>query len=151
MHEDFHALVSASRALIRAQLGNFIEGDGCSNLRCREGYRKCTCNVILREAVPWLRLLVADLSPRRAGFDPGSVHVGFVVNKVGLGQVFSPSISVFPCQFHYTGAPLQGKTKKSVIFITGLHNKPQGCGASVASGAGPFTKKKLRHLRISAS
>jgi hypothetical protein len=30
------------------------------------------------------------------------------------------------------------------IFITGLHNKPQGCGASVASAAGPFsTKKKL--------
>jgi hypothetical protein len=23
-----------------------------------------------------------------------------------------------------------------------LHNKPQGCGASVASAAGPFTKKK---------
>jgi hypothetical protein len=23
-----------------------------------------------------------------------------------------------------------------------LHNKPQGCGASVASAAGPFTTKK---------
>jgi hypothetical protein len=30
-----------------------------------------------------------------------------------------------------------------VIFITGLHKKPQGCGASVASAAGPFTTKKL--------
>jgi hypothetical protein len=29
-----------------------------------------------------------------------------------------------------------------VTFITGLHNKPQGCGASVASAAGPFTIKK---------
>jgi hypothetical protein len=29
-------------------------------------------------AVPWLRQLV----------DPGSVHVGFVVDKVALGQVF---------------------------------------------------------------
>jgi hypothetical protein len=29
-----------------------------------------------------------------------------------------------------------------IIFITGLHNKPQGCGASVAAAAGPFTTKK---------
>jgi hypothetical protein len=29
-----------------------------------------------------------------------------------------------------------------VIFITGLHKKPQGCGASVASAAGPFTTKE---------
>jgi hypothetical protein len=28
------------------------------------------------------------------------------------------------------------------IFITMLHNKPQGCGVSVASAAGPFTTKK---------
>jgi hypothetical protein len=30
------------------------------------------------------------------------------------------------------------------IFITGLHNKPQGCGASVASAAEPFTTKKVQ-------
>jgi hypothetical protein len=39
-------------------------------------------------AVPWLRSLVAGLSPRRPGFAPGSIHVGFVVDKVALGQVF---------------------------------------------------------------
>jgi hypothetical protein len=55
---------------------------------------------------------------------------------------FSPSTSVFSCQFHSIGALLQGEMKKSNIFITGLHNKPQGCGASVASAAEPFTKKK---------
>jgi hypothetical protein len=38
-------------------------------------------------AVPWLRSLVADLSPRRPGFAPGSIHVGFVVDKVALGLV----------------------------------------------------------------
>jgi hypothetical protein len=39
-------------------------------------------------AVPWLRSLVAGLSPRRPVFAPGSVHVGLVVDKVALGQVF---------------------------------------------------------------
>jgi hypothetical protein len=58
--------------------------------------------------------------------------VEFVVNKVALRQVFLPGISVFPFQFHSTGAPLQGKTKKKlIIFITGLHNKRPGCGVSV--------------------
>jgi hypothetical protein len=40
-------------------------------------------------AVPWLRRLVAGFPPRRPGFDPGSVQVGFVVDKVALGKVFS--------------------------------------------------------------
>jgi hypothetical protein len=68
--------------------------------------------------------------------------MGFMVCKVALGQVFPPSASVFPCQFHATVAPLLGKTKKNklIFFITGLHNKPQGCGASVASAAGSLKK-----------
>jgi hypothetical protein len=40
------------------------------------------------QAVPWLKRLVAGLSPRRTGFAPESTHVGFVVDKVVLGQVF---------------------------------------------------------------
>jgi hypothetical protein len=59
--------------------------------------------------VPCLKRLAAGLSPRRPGFDPGSVHVEFVVDKLALGQVFSPSTSVFSCQFHSTGVPLLGK------------------------------------------
>jgi hypothetical protein len=43
---------------------------------------------ILSGAVPWLRRLAAGLPPRKPGFDPGPVHVGFVVDKVSLGQVF---------------------------------------------------------------
>jgi hypothetical protein len=39
-------------------------------------------------AVPWLKLLVAGLSPLRFGFEPSSVYVGFVVDRVALGQVF---------------------------------------------------------------
>jgi hypothetical protein len=59
---------------------------------------------------------------------------------------FPPSTSVFPCRFHSTGAPLLGKVKKLIIFlfifITDSHNKPQSCGASVASAAGTFTTKE---------
>jgi hypothetical protein len=39
--------------------------------------------------------------------------------------------------------------EKLMIFITGLHNKPQGCGASVASAAGPFTKKEEQIKKLS--
>jgi hypothetical protein len=70
--------------------------------------------------------------------------VGFVVDKVALGQVFPPQelrfspVSFIPPVLHYTE-----KRKKSIIFITELHNTPQGCGESVASAAGPFMKKKI--------
>jgi hypothetical protein len=72
----------------------------------------------------------------------GSVHVGFMVDKLALEQVslrvlrFSP-VSFIPPVLHY-----KEKRKKLIISITGLHNKPSGCGASVASAAGPFNKKK---------
>jgi hypothetical protein len=68
--------------------------------------------------------------------------VGFVADKVALGQVFSPSTSVVSCQFDSTGPILLGKGQKIIIiFITGLHKKPESCGALVASAAGPFTTK----------
>jgi hypothetical protein len=41
-------------------------------------------NAKKKMVVPWLRRLVVGLSPRRPGFNPGSVHVGFVVDKVAL-------------------------------------------------------------------
>jgi hypothetical protein len=39
-------------------------------------------------ALPWLKSLVADRLLRGPGFVPGSIHVGFVVDEVALGQVF---------------------------------------------------------------
>jgi hypothetical protein len=50
-------------------------------------------------AVPWLRRLVAGLSPLRPGFDPGSVHVGLVVDNVALGQVFVRVLRFSPVNF----------------------------------------------------
>jgi hypothetical protein len=49
--------------------------------------------------VSWLRRLVAGLSPRRPGFDPGAVHVRFVGNKVALGQVFPRVLLFSPVNF----------------------------------------------------
>jgi hypothetical protein len=63
------------------------------------------------------------------------------------GQVCSPSTSVFPLSISFHRCYItRKKEKKKTIFITGLHNKPQGCGASVASAAGPFRKKKAHSL-----
>jgi hypothetical protein len=77
--------------------------------------------------------------------------VGFVVDKVALGQVFHRVLRFSPVNFipsvlHYK----EKRKKKLIIFITGLHNKLQGCGASVASAAGPFTppKKPLKMKAI---
>jgi hypothetical protein len=57
---------------------------------------------LLRNAINLVHFL-----PRRSGFDPESVHVGFMVDKVALGQVFprvlrfSP-VNYIPPVFHYT-------------------------------------------------
>ena len=51
------------------------------------------------EAVPWLRRLVAGLSSRRPGFDPRSVHEGFMVEKVALRQVFVRVLRFYPVNF----------------------------------------------------
>jgi hypothetical protein len=66
--------------------------------------------VIVPGAVPWLKRLVAGLSPRRPGFAPGSILVGFVVDKVALGQVylrvlrFSPA-NIIPPLLHIHLSP----------------------------------------------
>jgi hypothetical protein len=98
------------------------------------------------KAVPWLRRLAARLPPRRPGFDPGSVHVEFVVDKVALGQVF-PRVPL-SISFHRCSITRKRTKIIIIIFIIGLHNKLQGCGASVASAAGPFTATAFKKFCI---
>jgi hypothetical protein len=73
--------------------------------------------------------------------------VEFVVYKVALGQVFPPESFGFPLPISFHRCSITWKNEKTQI-ITGLHNKPQGCGASVASAAGPFTTHKMLSTRI---
>jgi hypothetical protein len=62
--------------------------------------------------------------------------VGFVVDR------FFPEYFGFPLSVSFNRCSINGKAKKLIIFITGLYNKPQGCGASAASAAGPSPQKK---------
>jgi len=39
------------------------------------------------ESCAWITRLVADFSPRRSGFDSGSLHVRFVLDRVALRNV----------------------------------------------------------------
>jgi hypothetical protein len=50
-------------------------------------------------AVPWLRRLVAGLSPRRPGFDPRSSPCEIYGGESGTGTGFSPSCRFSPVDF----------------------------------------------------
>jgi hypothetical protein len=51
------------------------------------------------KAMPQLRRLVAGFPPWRPGFESMSGHMGFVVDEVALGHVFSEYFG-YPCQFY---------------------------------------------------
>jgi hypothetical protein len=91
---------------MRRQRGELAKCQPCQlGLRCSHDHYKsknkiqllwfhryvetCFIKRAFKMTVPWLRRLVAGLSPRRPGFDLGSVHEGFVVDKVELDRFFS--------------------------------------------------------------
>jgi hypothetical protein len=82
--------------------------------------------------VPWLRRLAAGFPARRSGFDPGSFHVGFVVYKVALGQVFPEYFGLpLSLSFHRCSITRKMTTKTKttiiiiiIIIIIRLHKNP---------------------------
>jgi hypothetical protein len=73
-------------SLIKFKYSSYTPASLCSSLIVRNQIPYKYKTTILRGslAVPWLRRLVAGLSPQR----PGLVHVGFVLDHVALWQVF---------------------------------------------------------------
>jgi hypothetical protein len=74
--------------------------------------------------MPWLRLLVAGLLPRRPGLAPMSLRVGFVVDKVALRQVFlrfillsviviTPWLSVLTYHLGMSNRPVGGRNSET--------------------------------------
>ena len=62
--------------------------------------------------MPWLRLLVVELSPRRLTFDPRPVHARRG-GQGGTGTGLSASPSVHPCQYNSTNTPSSSSTRCS--------------------------------------
>jgi hypothetical protein len=66
---------------------------------------------------------------------------GICGGRSGTGKAFPQILRFSPVSFIPPVLHCTEKRKKITISITELHSKPQGCGASVASAVGPFTKK----------
>ena len=61
--------------------------------------------------LPWCPCYVWALSTLEPGFNPVPVRVKFVVDRVILGQVFCPNISVSPCHYLFPNFCQNGTQK----------------------------------------
>jgi hypothetical protein len=88
--------------------------------------------------VPRLRRLVAGVSPPRPGFAPVLIHVGFLVDKVALGHIFS-GFSGFLLSIQFNrGSPHSYITR-------GINNRPVG-GRSSNTCSRPIDMNNVRSL-----
>jgi hypothetical protein len=81
---------------------------------------------------------------RRPRFEPGSGHVGFVVEKVALGQVFSQYFG-FPCQFSF-----RQLLHNHLSIIWGWYNRPGVATAPRGPSLTPpgIKKSMMEHSHI---
>jgi hypothetical protein len=63
--------------------------------------------------VPWLRSLVAGLLPRRPGFAPGLVHVGFVMDEMAHKDPLSSSRMIYEYIRRTGGMILAGENRRT--------------------------------------
>lgn len=77
-----------------------------------------------RDATPQLRWLVASFSTQRPGFSSRVAHVGFVVNKVPLVQVFLQAPQFSLVYHHFTNASYP-------FIIGGCYNRQSTKGLSL--------------------
>jgi hypothetical protein len=99
LQEEINGKITKTQSDLQEELqhktqGTQVEREATNNLveSMRHGLE-----AKIGKAAPYLKRLVAGFPPRRPGFDPWSAEVGFVVDKVALGQVFSEYFG-FPCQ-----------------------------------------------------
>jgi hypothetical protein len=72
--------------------------------RVTDHHKPLLSATVIYQTVPWLRQLFASLSPQSPGFNPKSICVGFLVERVTLGQVFVPVLQFFHSQYDFTSA-----------------------------------------------
>jgi hypothetical protein len=99
-------------------------------------------HVLCVSSIPWQ--LVGELSPRSPEFSPGSIHVGFVVDKVALVQVFFSEVFGFPLSVSFH------RRSRYLCVIWGMNSMPVN-GSSSETQISPHKNQSVKHTILVAS